>query len=41
MGVKVNTDMEMTPRARIGTSVPYAMTAGMVDLSNLDFDGDW
>ncbi len=36
MGVKVGSDNEMTPRARI-TSAPYALS---VDLSGLDLDGD-
>jgi formylglycine-generating enzyme required for sulfatase activity len=36
MGVKVDADAEMTPRARIA-SVPYALS---VDLNNLDLDGD-
>ena len=46
MGVSVNTDPEMTPRARI-SSVPFAMKAEKVDTAWLtafkqasDFDGD-
>lgn len=43
LGVKVDSDPEMTPRSRI-TSMPYAMTvdAGWLDsyLGNNDFDGD-
>ena len=36
MGVKVDSDGEMSPRARVA-SVPYAIS---VDLNNLDLDGD-
>jgi hypothetical protein len=40
MGVKVNTDLEMTPRSRI-TSVPYAMAFDLNFLySTKDFDSD-
>jgi formylglycine-generating enzyme required for sulfatase activity len=43
MGVKVDTDNEMTPRARV-SSVPYALSANMsqVDqfMRNPDYDGD-
>jgi formylglycine-generating enzyme required for sulfatase activity len=39
MGVKVEADAEMTPRARI-TSVPYAMTVDVQWLNNIDADGD-
>jgi formylglycine-generating enzyme required for sulfatase activity len=36
IGVKVDADAEMTPRARIA-GVPYALS---IDLNNLDLDGD-
>ena len=39
MGVKVNTDPEMTPRSRI-TSSPYAMAVDIQWFKNLDLDGD-